>query len=130
MSIEEENKVLIRRFGELVNQEDVAGIRELIVPGFITHRTTCDMSRDDWEQEGEWLFATYSDYSYVQEHLVAEGDKVAYREICSGTHAPTGKKVKWINTCIMRISDGKLAECWCTLDELNLMQQLGAIPSQ
>jgi hypothetical protein len=28
------------------------------------------------------------------------------------------------------MKDGKLAECWCTLDELNLMQQLGAIPLQ
>ena len=126
----EENKALVRRFCELVNQKDVAGIREVMAPGFIAHRTTCDMSRDEWEQEGEWLFANYPDYSYVQEHLVAEGDKVAYREICSGTHAPTGKKVEWINTCIVKIADGKWVEAWCTIDEFNLMQQLGAITSQ
>jgi predicted ester cyclase len=41
-----------------------------------------------------------------------------------------GKKVKMINTCIIRIADGKYAESWCTLDELNLMQQLGGNPSQ
>ena len=126
----EENKAVIRRFCELVNQQNVAAIRELITPDFITHRTTYDLTRDEWEQEGEWLFANYPDYSYVQEHLIAEGDKVAYRETCSGTHAPTGKKVEWINTNIMRIADGKLAECWCTLDEYNLMQQLGVIPTE
>ena len=129
MSIEEENKAVMCRFSELVNQKNVAAIREMITPDFITHRTTCDMSRDEWEQEGEMLFANYPDYSYVQEHMIAEGDKVAYREICSGTHAPTGKKVEWINTNIMRIADGKLAECWCTLDELSMMQQIGVIPS-
>jgi len=97
----EENKAVVRRFGELVNQKDIKGIRELLAPEFVAHRTTGDMSRDDWEREGEWLFANYPDYRYIQEHMVAEGDKVAYREICSGTHAPTGKKVEWINTYIV-----------------------------
>jgi len=47
------------------------------------------------------------------------GEKVAFRESWTGTHmgefmgiAPTGKRVKQINTCIVRIENGKFAESW------------------
>ena len=43
----EENKAVVRRFGELVNQKDIKGIRELLAPEFVAHRATGDMSRDD-----------------------------------------------------------------------------------
>lgn len=44
--------------------------------------------------------------------------------------ASSRTKVEMINTCIIRIADGKYAESWCTLDQLHLMQQLGVIPEQ
>lgn len=127
MSIED-NKALVRRYCELVNKHDVKGIRQITVPEFVAHRTTYDMSRDDWEEEINMLFATYLDLENTQEHMVAEGDKVAWREICRGTHARTGKKVEWINTYIVRIAEGKWVEAWGTIDSLNLMQQLDVVP--
>jgi predicted ester cyclase len=127
MSIEE-NKALVRRYGELVNKHDVPAIRGIMAPEFVAHRTTYDMSRDDWEEESNTLFATYPDIEYSQEHVVAEGDKVAWRETYRGTHSRMGKKVEWINTYIVRIADGKWVEAWGTIDSLNLMQQLDVVP--
>jgi len=127
MSIEE-NKALVRHYSELVNKHDVPAIREIMAPEFVAHRTTYNMSRDDWEEEEETLFATYPDLENIQEHMVAEGDKVAWRETYRGTHARMGKKVEWINTYIVRIADGKWVEAWGTIDSLSLMQQLDVVP--
>jgi predicted ester cyclase len=127
MSIEE-NKVLVRRFCELVNKRDVDGIRGIMASEFVAHRTTYDIYRDDWEEETMMLFNTYPDLTNTQEHIIAEGDKVAWRETYRGTHARMGKKVEWINTYIVRIADGKWAEAWGTIDSLNLMQQLDVVP--
>ena len=50
-----------------------------------------------------------------------------FRSVFMGT-APTGNKINITNTAIFRITDGKGAEAWATMDSLSLMQQIGAIP--
>ena len=127
MSIEE-NKALVQRYCELVNKHDATGIREILDSAFIAHRTTYDMSQDDWEEESKMLFSTYPDLTNTQEHIIAEGDKVAWREIYRGTHSRMNKRVEWINTNIVRIAEGKWVEAWGTIDSLNLMQQLDVVP--
>ncbi len=68
---------------------------------------------------------------------IAEEDKVATHWTAAGTHKgdfkgipPTGQKVKISAIDIDRISDGKFVECWSNMDELGLLQQLGAIPEK
>ena len=68
--------------------------------------------------------------------MVAEGDRVVYWETWTGTHKgdfmgipPTGKTVFMTNATTFRIANGIFAEAWVVLDAMNLMQQLGAIPS-
>lgn len=68
--------------------------------------------------------------------LVAEGDKVTVRFTLRGTHQgefagvpATGNPVAVGGLTILRFADGKIAERWQVLDELGLMQQLGAIPA-
>ncbi len=136
MSIEE-NKAVVRRFCELENRGEVDALFELLAPGYISHYPTGDVPLEQAKQFWPTFYTAFPDISSTMEHMVAEGDKVAFRETWTGTHKgefmgipPTGKKVEMINTCIIRIADGKFAESWCTLDELHLMQQLGAIPKQ
>ena len=135
MSIEE-NKALVRRFCELENRGEVDALFELLDPGYVSHYTTGDVPLEQAKQFWPTFYTAFPDISFTIEHMVAEGDKVAIREIVTGTHkgefmgiAPTGNKVETINTCIIRIAGGKLVESWCTLDELRLMQQLGVIPT-
>ena len=136
MSVEE-NKEVVRRFFELENQGNLDALFELLAPGYVSHYTTGDSSREQNKKSWPTLWTAFPDICFTMEHMVAEGDKVAFRETVTGTHKgefmgipPTGKKVETINTCIIRIADGKFAEGWATLDTLRLMQQLGAIPSQ
>lgn len=133
----EENKALFLRFYELLNLGEFDKLFELFDPGYISHYTTRDSSLEENKQSWPMLHTAFPDITYTVEHIVAEGDKVAYQETVTGTHQgeflgipPTGKKIETINTCIMKITGGKFAECWATLDELRLMQQLGVIPSQ
>ena len=134
MSIKESKEVL-RRYYELFNRKEIDACNQLIAPGFVSHRTTGDLSREDIVNGVEMLFASFPDLKITIEHVVAEGDMVSFREIGKGTHkgefmgiTPTGNKIEMINTCILRITDGKWAEAWTTMDELHLMQQLGVVP--
>jgi predicted ester cyclase len=69
--------------------------------------------------------------------MVAEGDKVVTRWRMRGTHrgefrgiAPTDKEVEVTGIGIFRFSPaGKVVESWDSLDELGMLQQLGAIPT-
>jgi predicted ester cyclase len=67
---------------------------------------------------------------------VAEGDRVVTRWTAQGTHkgelmgmAPTGKRVTLTATDIDRIANGKVVECWSSLDGAAMMQQMGIVPT-
>jgi predicted ester cyclase len=40
---------------------------------------------------------------------------------------PTGKQINVAGIDIDRIASGKVAECWPIMDELGMLQQLGAL---
>ena len=70
----------------------------------------------------------------VIDDLLADGDKVIYRNTYSGTQKgemmgipATGKHVVVRTIGIARISGGKIVEEWENMDELGIMQQLGVI---
>jgi predicted ester cyclase len=42
---------------------------------------------------------------------------------------PTGKRIRWTEMHIYRLENGKIAEHWVEMSMLQLLQQIGAIPS-
>jgi predicted ester cyclase len=61
----------------------------------------------------------FPDINVVVNHLVAEGDYVAWQRVSTGTHEnewrgipASGKKVSWTTTVISRIVDGKITDEW------------------
>ncbi len=67
--------------------------------------------------------------------MIAEGEKVAVRDVFKGTHQgnfmsipATGNRVVMQAIHVYRFSEGKLAEHWVARDDLGMMQQLGMIP--
>jgi steroid delta-isomerase-like uncharacterized protein len=136
MSIKE-NKALIRRIYELANQKKVDAFFEFLAPEYVEHWTDRNLSREEAIEADTMFFKALSDLTATIEDLVAEGDKVAIRVTWRGTHkgelmgmSPTGKKAEMTNAGIYRIANGKIAECWATIDSLRFMQQLGAIPNK
>ena len=78
----------------------------------------------------------FPDLKAKVEEMIGDGDLVATRWMCRGTHKgelfgipPTGKQVTVTGITIDKYVDGKLAESWTNWDTLGLMQQLGVVPA-
>jgi steroid delta-isomerase-like uncharacterized protein len=135
MSIEE-NKALIRRIYDLINQREIYAYIDLLAPGCVEHLANGDISREQVRQfESDW-FKAFPDIKANIEEMVAEGDKVAVRVNYQGTHrgefmgiAPTGNKIDITNANTLKITDGKIVEVWNVTD-IRFLQQLGVIPEQ
>jgi steroid delta-isomerase-like uncharacterized protein len=88
-----------------------------------------------WKQYLASFTAAFPDLKFVMEDQVVQGDKVAHRWQCTGTHTgplgpvpPTGKKVKITGLIIDRLVNGKVKERWEQFDNTSLLQQLGLMP--
>lgn len=137
MSVEE-NKTIARRFvNDGINAANLAVFDELLVPDVIDHYAPPGVppGREGWKQTRLIFLAGFPDGHWVEEDLMAEGDKVVGRYTFHGTHQgeffgilAIGKQVVVTNIHIMRFVDGKIVEHWGNGDDLGLLQQLGAVP--
>ena len=123
----EENKAMVRRMVEAIN----AGEEDAAVEGLFAPRAARRVKR---------LFAefrsAFPDWHEEIVELVAEGDTVAGRFRCSGTHrgkflgeAPTGKRMEVDEVFFLRVEDGKFVDFWGLEDSLGRLRQLGLISS-
>jgi steroid delta-isomerase-like uncharacterized protein len=137
---EEENKTIARRFNEEVwGRGDEAALEELLDPDFVDHDALPGQSPDR-EGHRQILAAFRSalpDLKVTTEDVVVEGDKVVSRWTARGTHqgdlmgiAPTGNGVTIKGIDVLRVAEGRIAERWAQFNDLEVMQQLGAIPEQ
>lgn len=139
MSVEE-NKAIVRRFmEEVVRKGNLVLANEIFTADFIYHPPPLGLPMRGPEaiiQRVATIRTAFPDIQYTVEDEIAENDKVVHRLTGRGTHqgeflgmSPTGKQVTWTVTAIYRIAGGKIAERWLNVDDLGIMQQLGAIPS-
>jgi steroid delta-isomerase-like uncharacterized protein len=128
----EENKQLVRRFyAEVVNGRDLDGIDRMLTEDF-THDDE-RRGRDGQRAAVAAFLDGFSDLHNDILLLVAEDDLVAARQRWSGTHDgaflgidPTGRRVEFTSTAVLRIEDGLIAAAWDEVDLLGLMRQLRA----
>lgn len=78
----------------------------------------------------------FPDIQWTLDDLVAEDDKVAARYTMRGTHSgsfmgvpPTGKSIMVKSMAFYRLSNGQFIEEQGLPDMLELMHQIGAVPS-
>ena len=122
----EENKAMVRRLVEAINGGDEgAAVEELFAP-----RAARRVGRLFAE-----FRAAFPDWHEEVVQLVAEGDAVAGRFRCSGTHlgeflgeAPTGKRMEVEEVFFLRAEEGRFVEFWGLEDSLGRMRQLGLLP--
>lgn len=137
----ENNKTVIKRyFEEVWNNHNLDVIDELFAPDYVVHNLP------PWRKPGasglkEFVadnHRMFPDVKNTVEDLVAEGDKVAVRFSATATHKgdlngpvglvpATNKSVTWRGIIINRFESGKIVEVWGVTDNMDLMQQLGAI---
>jgi steroid delta-isomerase-like uncharacterized protein len=135
----EENKAVVRRFfEELLSTDNLAVADEILSPDFHFYFAGSPDPMD-LESYKEFLMArraAFPDRRFVVEDMIAEGDKVSARFTMRGTHkgelrgiAPTGREVTMTGIDMIRLSEGKMVEDRVEVDQLGMMQQLGAIAS-
>lgn len=138
MSTETNKAVCRRMLDQLYNQH-----RPDLVPDFFTEDVVVHVGRpsrevpigiEGFKERVTMALTAFPDIQITVDDEIAEGDKVAYRWTVTGTHQgefgdipPTGKAVTRAGVAIYRLVNGKIAENWLFADDLDFMQQLGAL---
>lgn len=141
---DQENKRLWRRWGALWNG-DIGMADAIVTPGFVAHFAAIGPSPAEVRgPEGlkGWITGVtgaFADHRF--ETVVgplAEGDLVAGRWVFRAEYrggfpgaAPdaVGRKVEYAGMDILRVEGGKVAEYWLCADILQLLSQVGALPT-
>ena len=136
----EENKALVRRAIEDLNQGNFGEADEYFTPNFVYHDAANPHvhSREEYKQFLTNMQASLSG-QFTIEDLIAEGDQVAVRLTLRGTHTSdlvtvmhipaTGKQVTESIIAVIRFASGKAVEAWNQADTLGFLQQLSLIPA-
>ena len=134
----EANKDLVRKSVEALNNEDIDTFIDCFAPDYVHHDPAAPeiTDREAFRAFVEAQGSAFPDRCFTIEDLVAEGDRVTKRWSCTGTHQgelagipPSNNKVTVHATSIYRIENGKFVEGWFLVDNLGVMQQIGAIPA-
>lgn len=132
-----QNKALIRKHFESINNKDLKSALTQISPYLVDHgvRRSIPLEQPGMRIFFDLQFAAFPDLHATIDDLIAEDDKVVARvTICGTNHGsfmgmpPTGKQATWSLIDISRLADGKIVEHWLQMDEISLMQQLGIVP--
>ena len=135
----EENKDIVRRFWGVWEEGNIDLVDELLAPDYV-NRTPATPDQPTGPEGVKGVVSMFRsgipDLRVVIEDMIADGDKVAVRYTLEGTHEgelfgvpPTGQRLTIKSIAIERVSDGKIREHWRVTDSLDMMQQLGVIPS-
>lgn len=132
----QDTKAVIRRLYDIINWGDLDRLSEVISPDCVYQLV------DGSEYHGPegyreaaltWRNAVPDLYISIT-HMVAEGDRVAYRYTITGTHLgewagipPTGNTLTDETMAIDRVVDGKIVESSEISDALGVLEQLGLV---
>lgn len=120
----ERNKDIVRRLvTDVFNAGNLDLIDELYAPGLAPAAK-------------RWIapfLASFTDVEMEIKDLIAEGDQVVGRFVCSGTHVgewrghpATGRRFRRIDEVyIFRIEEGRIVQAWGIEDTLRRLEQLG-----
>jgi steroid delta-isomerase-like uncharacterized protein len=137
----EKNKRLFVQGVDAINDRNWSALDDLIAPDYIRHcQATPDVklnSLEDFKQFLKQDAATFPDSRMTIQHLIAEGNLVAFYCTYVGTQKgrmgpfpPSDKKMSLEFAGVHRVENGKLAETWLTWDNLAALTQLGHFPPQ
>ena len=132
----EENKAIVRRFYEEAWGGNLPVVDEICASDYV-HIVGGRRFLDGIQHVKELITqrrTALPDLQCTIEDQIAEGDNVVTRMTWRGTHqgeltgngwsvAPTGKQLEWLETHIILITGGKLAERWDSGGLLNLTRQ-------
>ncbi len=137
MSLEQQNKTLIRRYVETWNQGDLEALASFWSPDMLHYTRSSAHSAEAVKGIIGSFMRAFPDLQWEINDIVAEGDKVVTRMTAQGTHSgdymgvsATGNKINCTVMGIARFDDGKIVEHWGVTDELAMIAQIGLLPRE
>src|ERR1051326_4388595 len=136
ISIEATNTTIALRFFETWQTGDLELAETLLAPIFCDHNPTPGFVPD---RAGTLLFMrhfrqAFPDLTFTLEDILASGDRVVDRWTMQATHLgpflgthPSHKRVTFTGIDILRIVDGQIVESWHQENQLEGLQQIGAV---
>ena len=138
MSTSENKKIVLNQWYEqLWNSWNVTAIDDLMTEDYVLHLSgvPTPLGREAAKGVVQLFNGSFPDLRHTVDEIVAEGDTVLARWSVRGTHtgdfqgiAATGNQISLSGTTVHHMRQNKIAETWLTFDNLELLQQLGAIP--
>jgi len=134
--LSEENKRIVNRiYDEAISSGLYDVINELAAPNFKSHGLPMPVNGpEEFRNSIETFRAAFPDLYMLVEEQIADGERVTNQGYITGTHRAeylgvpaSGEQIKVNVISIWRFEEGKLAEIWLQLDNLSLMQQIGAV---
>lgn len=136
-AIEEQNKELVLRYNEEIDNQNFDAVMELLSPDYTYYFPSGGSEPGSREQaiaQVKMFQNAVPDLVHNIEEMMAVGDKVIFRFIARGTNtgdikemgiSATGNPVEVSSIVIVRIENGKIVEEWQEADMLGFMQQFG-----
>jgi steroid delta-isomerase-like uncharacterized protein len=133
----EANKAIVRRLAAAFDAGDWAALDAVLAPDVVDHYPDPGQGPgiEGMRRSFAGFKAGFPDLTCPTEALLAEGDRVALRTTCTGTHTaewtgvpPSGASVTMPVIAFYRVVDGKITDRWAQVDGLGLLMQIGAIP--
>ena len=105
----EENKILVRRFVEAVNQRDFRVVDEVLHPDYVlTSRNETLHGAEEYKKAVQELASRVSAFHFTVQDMVAEGDRVAYTWLYQEIKG--GQETSRVGITLLRIAEGKIIE--------------------
>lgn len=136
MSVED-NKMVVRQFArEVFDEGNIDAADRYLAPDFFNH--VSGKTGAETYKQGIRFVRTILNAPNVEDHLIAEGDKVALFLTVSGVHShptvfqgtrypPTGRPFSTRHVHLLRLRDGLLVEHWAIRDDLSMLMELGIV---
>lgn len=129
----EANKAIVRRYFDMFNSGHLEQLHEILAQDYGDRLEGQSAGIDVIRSYLEGLKASFPDFTWTIEQIIAEGDRVAVMNRVTGTHLhdfgnmkASGNKVDFKAFQIYRIANGKLAEHWKVADFTKFEEQLNA----
>jgi predicted ester cyclase len=120
-----------------INAGDLPGAASLLAEDLVNHAAVPEaQGRKGFSMIQEKVRTAFPDVQYTLEDTIIDGDKAVLRMTVNGTQTgpltflrlqmpPSGKTVKFEQTHVLRVANGKVVEQWMQQDSIAMFRQLG-----
>ena len=134
-ALEEQNKDVVKRYIEALNEANFEAFKELLAPDYAIYSPSGysePSSREKLIENYEEAGKAFTEFIWDIEDMIASRDKVICRIMVRGTYGggvpglpEDEKKFEFGLITIIRLQDGKVVEEWQQDDQLRFARQMG-----